>query len=68
MITIWVNNMSLSVVAGINLAEVLNLQQYSSLQGIAVAINNVVIPKTAWFSYILQSNDKITIIKATQGG
>lgn len=36
--------------------------------GIAVAVNNAIVPKTAWDSFLLQSSDSITIIKATQGG
>lgn len=36
--------------------------------GIAVAVNNTVIPKAQWPSHILHDNDHITIITATQGG
>ena len=36
--------------------------------GIAVAINNHIIQKAKWPSVELKANDKITIIKATQGG
>ncbi len=36
--------------------------------GIAVAVNNVVVPKTAWNNYSLNPNDEVLIIKATQGG
>lgn len=36
--------------------------------GVAVAIDNHVIPKTQWDSYLLQEGEKITLIKATQGG
>lgn len=39
-----------------------------SIQGIAVAINGTVIPRKSWNTHTLQSEDKITIIKATQGG
>lgn len=38
------------------------------INGIAVAVNNKVIPKTNWKEFQLKENDKITIIKATQGG
>ncbi|MCU7548116.1 sulfur carrier protein ThiS [Chitinophagaceae bacterium LB-8] len=37
-------------------------------KGIAIAINNTVIPKSAWTQHLIQSNDNILIIKATQGG
>lgn len=36
--------------------------------GIAIAVNNTIVPKASWESYLLQPNDHVTIIKATQGG
>lgn len=36
--------------------------------GIAVALNNKVVPKDNWNSTLLNSNDTILIITATQGG
>ena len=36
--------------------------------GIAVAVNNFVIPKLQWDNCLLNDNDKITIIKAVSGG
>lgn len=37
-------------------------------QGIAVALNNVVVARSKWESQPLVPNDKITIIQASQGG
>jgi sulfur carrier protein len=37
-------------------------------KGIAVAVNETVVPKTKWNSYVLQPNDNVLVIKATQGG
>ena len=37
-------------------------------KGIAVAVNETVVPKANWDSYMLQHNDKVLVIKATQGG
>ena len=37
-------------------------------KGIAVALNNQVIPRSRWASQELQPNDNILIIIATQGG
>ena len=37
-------------------------------KGIAVAVNGTVVPKAQWDSYELQPNDKVLVIKATQGG
>lgn len=36
--------------------------------GIAIAINNIVIPKVQWDEHFLNEGDKLTVIKATQGG
>jgi sulfur carrier protein len=51
-----------------SLLALLQLQNLSEKKGIAVAVNNKVIPRSRWDSHILNSNDSITIIKATQGG
>jgi len=37
-------------------------------KGIAVAINQAIIPKTEWPIHILNPKDNIILIKATQGG
>ena len=36
--------------------------------GIALAINDTIIPKSNWNSHIIQETDNILIITATQGG
>lgn len=37
-------------------------------QGIAVAINDIVVPKPQWAIQYIQPNDRVLIISATQGG
>ena len=37
-------------------------------KGIAVAINDFVVPKQHWHSHFLQADDKVLVIIATQGG
>ncbi|SEM45446.1 sulfur carrier protein ThiS [bacterium A37T11] len=37
-------------------------------KGIAVAVNQSVVPKTEWDSYVLKEKDQLIIIKAAQGG
>jgi len=37
-------------------------------KGLAIAVNNVVIPRTTWDAFNLKENDSVTIIRATQGG
>lgn len=49
----------------LNMLENLSLE---SLEGMAVAVNNEVIHKSQWKTHLLQENDKVIIIRATQGG
>ena len=46
------------------------LQEQNLLQkkGIAVAVNNKVIPKSIWPEFALENQDKVLVIKASQGG
>lgn len=51
-----------------NLNELLKSQQLIDKTGIAVAINNSVVPKSNWANTTLQENDEILIITAAAGG
>ncbi len=68
MLNIFVNSQSHALPKGSSLFNALEQNEIQSQRGIAVAVNNAVIPKAEWPSKILNENDKITIIKATQGG
>ena len=37
-------------------------------KGIAVAVNQTIIPKTKWNDVTLKQHDNVLVIKATQGG
>ena len=50
------------------LADVLPLLDISRPDGIAIAVNDNVIPKGEWQQYKLQTNDRVFVIRATQGG
>lgn len=52
----------------LSVQDLLDLEIPNKQNGIAVAINNSVIPKTNWNSYPIQQTDEILIISATQGG
>ncbi len=65
---VFINNKNCVLNADANLTMALEQNDIQSQKGIAVAVNNAVIPKTEWQTKILHENDKITIIKATQGG
>lgn len=66
--TVFVNNTPLNLTTVATLQQVLEQQHLHEQRGIAVAINNNVIPKAEWQRQALNDNDKITVIRATQGG
>lgn len=65
---IFINDEKYSYSEPKSLISILQELDFVTFQGIAVAINNTVIPKAEWDNYIVKDNDKIIIIKATQGG
>ncbi len=40
----------------------------SSPKGIAVAVNDEVIPKSDWGTHVLENGDRVEVITARQGG
>ncbi|HEY8917291.1 sulfur carrier protein ThiS [Chitinophaga rupis] len=65
---VLVNNKLYAVQPETTVAALLQFIQLPSAKGIAIAINNQVIPKIHWEQQLLQSQDKVMIIRATQGG
>jgi sulfur carrier protein len=55
-------------VESLSVQSLLDLEIPHKQNGIAVAINNTVVPKTKWNEYFVQETDEILIISATQGG
>lgn len=39
-----------------------------SLDGVAVAVNDAVVPRPAWAARTLDAGDRVLVIRATQGG
>ncbi|MHB8261847.1 MAG: sulfur carrier protein ThiS [Bacteroidia bacterium] len=66
--TVFINNTSCLIDADASLSSALQQQGLLTQKGIAVAVNNTVIPKADWQQKVLNDQDKITIIRATQGG
>ncbi len=64
----FINNQPFSLSGLTTLRDVLMQQDFLDKKGIAVAVNNSVVPKAEWNTYEVKSADKITIIRATQGG
>jgi sulfur carrier protein len=65
---VFVNNELQTIEENSNLIQLMEIIDMAEKKGIAVAINNAVVSKTKWREYQLHSNDKIIIIRATQGG
>jgi len=65
---IILNNQSQIISEDSTLQDIVLVQLGDKQKGVAIAVNNVVIPKQAWPITIVKSNDNILIIKATQGG
>lgn len=65
---ITLNNQLLEINSTTSLQEIVISQLGEKLNGVAVAVNDTVVPKTNWEQFTLNENDKILIIRATQGG
>lgn len=68
MMEITVNNQTFQVSPHCNLLEMLAVIPNLPSKGLAVAINQSIIPKAEWSSQRLVAGDQVMIIKATQGG
>lgn len=66
--TVYINNKSFELTPGSNITATLQTVGIPAGNGTALAVNSNVIPRAQWDSHILNDNDKIMIIKATQGG
>ncbi len=51
-----------------DIVKMLHVNGIEDTKGIAIAINNEVIPKNSWQNHLLHDQDNITIITATAGG
>ena len=52
----------------ISVQQLLNMEIPIKQNGIAVAVNNKVVPKNDWEAKTVSDKDIVLIIKATQGG
>jgi sulfur carrier protein len=52
----------------LSIQDLLDIEFSQKQSGIAVAINNTVIPKSNWNDHPISQSDEILIISATQGG
>ena len=64
---IFVNNEPNQINA-INLQAWMEEKGLSDKKGLAIAVNDEVVPRNAWRETDLQEGDRILLIQATQGG
>ena len=50
------------------LSDVLPLLGITAPDGIAIAVNTIVIPRPEWGGFVLRDRDDIFVIRATAGG
>jgi sulfur carrier protein len=69
MMIVYLNNEQFEFSDAKSISEImvkdLNL---NNRKGVAIAVNQEVIPKSDWDSFMVRENDRVTVIKATQGG
>jgi sulfur carrier protein len=65
---IYVNDEPIEVKPDISINSLLKLMNIESFQGIAIGINDQVIPREEWNLNSLKENDKVLLIRASQGG
>ncbi|MFA6824905.1 MAG: sulfur carrier protein ThiS [Bacteroidales bacterium] len=65
---IKVNNREKIMPENISITELVKLLNYSDTVGIALALEQEVVPKSDWDKTFLKDGENITIIQATCGG
>lgn len=64
---VQLNNKEVEIILDSTITQ-LTAQLELPVQGIAIAVNNQMIPRTEWEQFSLQENDQLVIIKAACGG
>jgi len=67
-VIIFINKEKKELADNTDIIQMLNQNGFEDTKGIAIAINNEVIPKNSWENHLLRDQDNITIITATAGG
>lgn len=64
---IYLNNQERDIAAGTSVAELVASENLDR-PGVAVAVNNRVVPRNRWHEHKLEADDRVVIIKAVCGG
>lgn len=65
---IYVNDESLEIQDGATVAGLLETMALKQLSGVAVAVNDEVVSRSAWESQPLNREDRVLLIMPIQGG
>lgn len=65
---LFINNQKKEFSGQLSVIQLIHNLRLESGRGLALAVNDQVVPKSEWETYGLNELDKVTIIKATQGG
>lgn len=64
---VQVNNKEVTLADASSLAQLTQQLELPAV-GMAIAVNNQLIPRTEWDKFVLHDNDNLVIIKAACGG
>lgn len=65
---VFINKEKKEISDNTDILHLLQQNGFENTKGIAIAINNEVIPKNSWQNHLLHDQDNVTIITATAGG
>jgi sulfur carrier protein len=65
---IHVNDTARDLPAAATLADLARELGLADRKGVAVALNDAVVPRAAWPARLLAEGDRVLVIQATQGG
>ncbi|MDR0353018.1 MAG: sulfur carrier protein ThiS [Opitutaceae bacterium] len=66
--TILVNDQPREIASGLTVEELVRDLGLAGRKGIAIAINDEVVPRASWTTRRLASGERVLVIRATQGG
>ena len=64
---VQVNNSEMILEENVSIRSILE-KTNSPTEGVAFAVNDSVVPRSQWDSFVIKENDNILIIKAARGG
>jgi len=66
--TVCVNDKPHAIASAATLSQLLSELGLAERRGVAVAVNDAVVPRSTWPTHVLAESDRVLVIQATQGG